>query len=664
MRALKFIVSVAALTCSLGPAQQRDLKIEPIRVNRRLALVMGNAAYRGEPLVNPLNDAAAVTDVLRLGEMSQAIDGFTGRLRSGDLGVFYFAGHGVQVNFENFLIPVDFKAASEADVPYTAYSTARVRDKMEKSGARVRLIILDACRTNPFRATRGGARGLAPMQTDAEGTLIAFATGDNNVADDTPREKNSLFTKHLVAALQTPGLSHDEVFRQVKENVFYASARRQNPFTYDNIVGRLVLRNEPAGPPRSNDSESIELLGVEASGPATPADARLALLTVPNQDYANQNWKGALAGYLTADQRIPNDWLIQYRMGMCHLMMNSPEAAVGLFERSYSLRARPVTACYLGLALSGSGKPGEAYRWLRQALESTVADPAGDPRKWAPGESDVLSPALIPQVYAQLADLTGVLPSGDQSLAGAMRAGLVFVTDPQQLQMARGELARVYGSQGQYEEVYSLLGRTSRLGVRIEATPAGFRVVSLDRGMPAYLAGIQAGDVLTAVNGQPLAGLTLAQFVEGIVTTLPFGTKVSVMLLRAGQAMQAQVVAGVPPNLGELAGAGPPTVEIRRMDLGPNPVAAGATFEVGVEYAVTDPAATSQPLAAELSYTILQGNKVVFEGHALPAPAVSGEVQRVVQSFTGMRGRGKFTVKAILRYAGLTNELAGELTVR
>jgi hypothetical protein len=164
-----------------------------------------------------------------------------------------------------------------------------------------------------------------------------------------------------------------------------------------------------------------------------------------------------------------------------------------------------------------------------------------------------------------------------------------------------------------------------------------------------------------------LAGLTVAQLVEGIMPTLPFGTKVSVMLLRAGQTMQAQVVAGVPPNLGELAGLGAvrqPIVEIRQLELGPNPVLVGAPFEVGVEYVVTDPAATGQPLAAELSYKVLLGNNVVFDGHALPAPAVSGVVQRVVQSFTGMRGKGKFTVKAILRYAGLTNELAGELTVR
>lgn len=247
-------------------AQPRDLTVEPIRVSRRLALVIGNAAYPGEPLSNPLNDARAMTATLRrlgfettpaenvgLRAMSRLIDEFTGRLEKGDLGLFYFAGHGVQVRFENFLVPVDFAPATEADIPYMAYSAARLRDKMEESGARVRVIILDACRNNPFRGSRGGGRGLAAMQTDVEGTLIAYATGDNNIADDNPRERNGLFTKHLVEALETPGLTHDDVFRQVKERVFLASGRRQNPFTYDNIVGQLVLSGGVAARTKPGD---------------------------------------------------------------------------------------------------------------------------------------------------------------------------------------------------------------------------------------------------------------------------------------------------------------------------------------------------------------------------------------------------------------------------
>jgi TonB family protein len=235
---------------------------------------MLGAAYVGAPLKNPPNDVSALAQVLRkigfeatqandigLRRMSELIDQFTTQLKPGDLGLFFYSGHGAQVQFENYLIPTDFSASSEADIKYTAYSADRLRAKMEESGARLRIIILDACRNNPFRATRGGSRGLAPMQTDAEGTLIAYATGDNNVADDNPAEPNGLFTKHLVAALQTPGLSQDEVFRKVKEDVYYASRRRQNPFTYDNVVGRFVLVPGPARPvaPAAADSGDAEV---------------------------------------------------------------------------------------------------------------------------------------------------------------------------------------------------------------------------------------------------------------------------------------------------------------------------------------------------------------------------------------------------------------------
>jgi hypothetical protein len=125
-----------------------------------------------------------------LHQLSRLVDEFAGRLQSGDLAVFYYSGHGMQVDRENYLLPVDFEAAAEADVPYTAYSASRIRDKMERSGARLRVLILDACRDNPYKSSRGGASGLAPMGATAEGTLIAFATGDNNTASDNPGQRN------------------------------------------------------------------------------------------------------------------------------------------------------------------------------------------------------------------------------------------------------------------------------------------------------------------------------------------------------------------------------------------------------------------------------------------------------------------------------------------
>ena len=252
--------SALLLSLVLPLVAQRQLLHQPIQVQKKRALVIGNAAYQQAPLKNPVNDAVTVGAALRrlgfevtvgrdldLRSMDRFIDEFTGALQNGDLGLFFFAGHGAQVQQENYLIPVDFTTSSEADIKYKAYSASRVRDKMEGSGSRLRILVLDACRNNPFRGARSGAGGLAPMESAAEGTLVAFATGDGNFADDNVGEANGLFTKHLVSTITTPGMSLDEIFRQVRLDVYVASKKKQNPFTYDGIMGRYYFLPPPAG---------------------------------------------------------------------------------------------------------------------------------------------------------------------------------------------------------------------------------------------------------------------------------------------------------------------------------------------------------------------------------------------------------------------------------
>jgi tetratricopeptide (TPR) repeat protein len=247
-------------------AQSRSIR--PITVHRKLALVIGNAAYPRSPLLNPLRDAESITSMLRdlgfevttgsnlgLREFSRTADEFSARLQAGDLALFYYSGHGMQVNGENYILPVDFDGSSEADVPYTAYAANRIRDKLERSGAGLRIMILDACRDNPFKSSKGGPSGLAPMASTAEGTFIAFATGDNNTASDNPEGKNGLFTQYLLAALKEPGLELRDVFQHVKEGVYYASKKRQNPFTYDDVAGSYYLRPDDAKPNGIRPSE-------------------------------------------------------------------------------------------------------------------------------------------------------------------------------------------------------------------------------------------------------------------------------------------------------------------------------------------------------------------------------------------------------------------------
>lgn len=257
-RAPATAVALCFLTASLGvqgqPAPSRDLRVKPV-ANRKVALVVGNSAYPKSPLRNPVNDARAVTAALtglgfqtqsaldlNLRLLERSINDFVARVQPGDVAMFYYAGHGIQLEGENYIVPVDFDAKDEADAKYVSYSVSRMQERLEKAGARVVLIVLDACRNNPFQQTRSatGGGGLAAMGS-GKGTLIAFATAPGKTADDNPRGSNGLFTTHLVNAMRQPGLSVDQMFNRVREGVYNESNGRQVPWTVSSVIGDLYL---------------------------------------------------------------------------------------------------------------------------------------------------------------------------------------------------------------------------------------------------------------------------------------------------------------------------------------------------------------------------------------------------------------------------------------
>ena len=258
-------------------AWQEDRDIHLIRVQRRMALVIGNSAYPTGPLKNPANDARDVAAALkRLGfevtlkedltkrGFDRAFGQFAREVHRDDLALFYFAGHGLQVQNENYLVPVDFSAQTEAEVEYEATPASRVRKVLEESGASVRVLILDACRTNPYRFKRDLPGGLAAMTQQAEGTIIAFAANDNQSADDNRTAKNGLYTTHLLRNLEQPGLGLKEVFERARAGVWQASGKTQFPALYDAVIGRLVLKEGPAVSVMSAAPPVVPDLGAQA----------------------------------------------------------------------------------------------------------------------------------------------------------------------------------------------------------------------------------------------------------------------------------------------------------------------------------------------------------------------------------------------------------------
>ncbi|WP_320171869.1 caspase family protein [Maridesulfovibrio sp.] len=224
---------------------------------RRTALVIGNGAYKNSPLKNPANDAADVADSLRklgfsvirkndvsLREMDSLMTSFYESLSGGGIGLFYYAGHGVQVNGENYLVPVDASINSESDLKYEAMNVARVLSKMEDAGNSMNIVILDACRNDPFaRSFRSGTRGLARMDAPA-GAILAYSTAPGHVAADGDGD-HGIYTKYLLRHMMTPDIDINTVFIRTRTDVIKETGGKQIPWESSSLLGSFYFREEP-----------------------------------------------------------------------------------------------------------------------------------------------------------------------------------------------------------------------------------------------------------------------------------------------------------------------------------------------------------------------------------------------------------------------------------
>ena len=235
---------------------QRTLSVAPAAANeQRVALVIGNAAYKEAPLRNPVNDATDMAAELKqMGfsvmlrtnsgprEMRAAIREFSQSLRKGGVGLFYFAGHGVQAKGRNYLIPVNADIREEFELEDEAVDANRVLAGMEEAGNRVNIVILDACRNNPFaRSWRSAASGLAQMSAPA-GSFVAFATAPGSVAAD-GSGRNGLFTENLLRSLREPDSDIDRVFTRVTAGVARTTANKQVPWKSSSLTGEFRFRS-------------------------------------------------------------------------------------------------------------------------------------------------------------------------------------------------------------------------------------------------------------------------------------------------------------------------------------------------------------------------------------------------------------------------------------
>jgi carboxyl-terminal processing protease len=232
----------------------------PADAESRVALVIGNSAYQGDlpALPNPANDAKLMAKTLKSvgfdvveaedatqDAMKQAISEFSDKLAaagSEGTGLFFYAGHGLQVGGENYLIPIDAKIKSERDVDLVSISANTVLKQMDFAGSAVNIIILDACRNNPLPSSaRSAGRGLAEIKTTARGSFIAYSTSPGSTAADGDGV-NSPYTKALAETITEPGLSISDVFQEVRTKVLASTGNGQTPWDSSSLTGRFYFK--------------------------------------------------------------------------------------------------------------------------------------------------------------------------------------------------------------------------------------------------------------------------------------------------------------------------------------------------------------------------------------------------------------------------------------
>lgn len=260
---LKLICSLCSMllfaSLAVAQEQQRGLQLGGPNTERRVALVVGNGAYETAPLKNPVNDAQDMAQALRtLGfdvlyyenlnqnDMKRAIRAFGAKIRNGGIALFYYAGHGTQVNGVNYLIPIGAKIEKEEEVEYECVDAGFVLAQMDNAGNRMNIVILDACRNNPFaRGSRSVSGGLAQMNAPS-GTLIAYSTAPNSVASD-GKERNGIYTQELLKSIRTPGLAIEEVFKRVRISVRGLTQEKQTPWESSSLVGDFYFSGADKG---------------------------------------------------------------------------------------------------------------------------------------------------------------------------------------------------------------------------------------------------------------------------------------------------------------------------------------------------------------------------------------------------------------------------------
>jgi Caspase domain len=295
----------------------------------RLALVIGQSAYRSVPaLPNPANDARAVTQLLTdsgfevstaadlsQGQMREAVSDFAGKVAAkgaDTVALVFYAGHGLQIDGENFLVPIDIDPKREADIPIQAVRLNDILNTLTSVPSKMRILMLDACRNNPFPDLKTAGSGLAIVdaKVGAPGTFLSFSTSPGAVAED-GSGSNSPYTNALLAAGKEQNIPIEETFKRVRLAVNKVTEGRQTPWDSSSLTedfrfsGTSVAGPKPAAAPKKSVAEwTRDLKG-------KPVEAANELIVADGTDEAYEAFAGLFPQ--TALGRLARDWLVRHR---------------------------------------------------------------------------------------------------------------------------------------------------------------------------------------------------------------------------------------------------------------------------------------------------------------------------------------------------------------
>ena len=325
---------------------------------KRVALIFGNDAYSISPLKNAVNDARAMDEALRASnfrtilvenakksDMESKIGEFLDMLGPDDTALFFYAGHGVQIANENFLVPVDFVPGNSlSSAKFSCMSVAQIFDELNRKRAKKNIVILDACRSNPVAEKYSLEAGLAQPQNPGKETYIAFSTGPGQVAADNPDGRNSWFTEALSEYVKQPGLTLElnEVFTKVKKRVSDATEGRQTPWTISSLTSGFYF-HVPLNQETENDPTVAEKWFDDARRREQREDWTEAIGLV------NQILKKKPGGTLEEAARNKLPYLTARQEAQQRFDAGDYAAAAPLFEQAVKLDPFAIDAAFQGV---------------------------------------------------------------------------------------------------------------------------------------------------------------------------------------------------------------------------------------------------------------------------------------------------------------------------